>query len=388
MKVFLTLLVTIIVNSAKADYRYMKLSELVCNADYGAVGTIIKIDKNYFYLKVDEFVLNSLDFDTLAIAKFENWPCARRFDKYRIGQKEMVFFRKSNYVIDDFELLGYGAGDEFELPIFKDTIKYQSAYGRFESFMLNDFLIAVKDYNKLVMTVKGTSKPLNESEQMDFANKSALHKLLIECKIYYNQKDFEIPKNGMLVNLERNYLYEDYENKIFVSGQNIDSIYLSVEDAEVWQQDSYFIVKPKSGWTRRWLNVYSTNAKDKQDVLVNQLFEVMELPEPSIYFGTSTKDTVLYSYYQDAIPTAGYYLDEQHKDENLKYELLSYDYQIVSGKIKEKFGIKSEYGTKEFQDRLKKLKTGDKIIISNIFVLYPNRKVKQLKSKSATIKTD
>jgi hypothetical protein len=388
MKILLTFIATVIFSSARADYRYMKLSELVCNADYGAIGTIVKVDKNYFYLKVEKYVLNELDYDTLPIAKFEDWACAKRFDSYRVGQKEVVFFRKSNYVIDDYELLGYGAGDEFELPIFKDTIKFQSSYGKLESYGLNEFLIAITDYAKLVATVKGTSKPINKTEQIDFANKSALHKRLIECKTYSNQKDFEIPKNGMLVNLERNYIYEDYENKIFVSTQNQDSIYLSVEDADVWKENDYFIVKPKSGWTRRWLNVYSVNAKDEQDVLLNQLFEVIELPEPNIYFGNSITDTIFYSYYRDAIPTAGYYLDELHKDENLSYELLSYDYQISSGKHKEKFSIKSEYGTKEFQDRLKKLKTGDKITMSNIFVLYPNNKVKQLKSKTATIKTE
>ncbi|MGG9963119.1 hypothetical protein [Ferruginibacter sp. SUN106] len=388
MKTFFTLLATIIFSSARADYGYMKLPELVCNADYGAVGTIVKIDKNYFYLKVDEYVLNRLDSDTLPISKFEDWPCGKRFDKYKVGQKEMVFFRKSNYVIDDYELLGYGGGDEFELPIFRDTIKYQSNYGKLESYRLSEFLIAIKDYATLAAGVKGTSKPLNKSEQIEFAKKSALHKLLIEWKTYSKQKDFEIPGSGMLVNLERNYIYEDYENKILISTQNKDSVYLSVEDADVWKQDNYFIVKPKSGWTSRWLNVYAINARDEQDVLLNQLFEVIELPEPSIYFGSSIKDTIFYSYYDDAIPTVGYYLDELHKDENLSYELLSYDYQIISGKSKEKFSIKSAYGTKEFQDRLQKLKTGDKIIMSNIFVLYPNNKVKQLKPKTVIIKME
>jgi hypothetical protein len=390
MKLLLTLLTTLIFYSAKADYGYMKLSELVCNADFGAIGTIVKVDENYFYLKVDEYILNSLDYDTLPIAKFQDWACAKRFDNYRVGQKEVVFFRKSNYVIDDYELLGYGAGDEFELPVFKDTIKYQCSYGKLETYGLNEFLVAIKDYAKLVETVKGTSKPINKTEQIEFSNKSALHKRLIECKTYSNQKDFEIPKNGMLVNLERNYIYEDYENKIFVSTQNQDSIYLSVEDADVWKQHDYFIVKPKSGWTRRWLNVYSVNAKNEEDVLLNQIFEVIELPEPSIFFGNSNSitDTISYSYYRDAMPSVGYYLDELHKDENLNYKLLSYDYQISSGKSKEKFSLKSEYGTKEFQDRLQKLKTGDKIVISNIFVLYPNNKVKQLKPKTATIKTE
>lgn len=389
MKLLATLFFTIMCfTSVRADYGYMRLSELVCNADYGAIGTIIKIDKNYFYLKVKEYVLNNLDKDTLAILKFEDWSCAKRYDSYKVGQNELVFFRKSNYVIDDYELLGYGGGDEFELPIFNDTIKYQSGYNRFESFKLSDFIYAVKDYSKLIANVKETSRLVNKEEQIQFSKKSYLHKRFIECKARREVKDFEIPRNGMLVNLERNYLYEDYENKIFISTLKSDSIYLWAEDADVWKVSNYYIVKPKNGWTRRYINVYSSNPKSEDKLLFQQLFEVIELPEPDIFFDESIKDTILYHSYRDAIPTVGYYLDDMHEDENLIYKFLNYDYEIISGKKKEIFKVKSEYGNKEFQDRLKIIKAGDIITISNAFVLYPNNKVKQIKNKTVIIKTE
>ena len=386
IKRFITLIVfSFCITTARADYG-LSLCQMIQKADYGALGTIIKVDKNYFYLKVDKYVLSNLETDTLPIVKFENWPCAKRYAEYKVGQKEIVFFRKSNYVIDDYELVGYGGGDEYELPILNDTIKYQSEYGKLESYNLNNFLIAIKDYDKLTENIRGTSKEIKQKDFDALSKKSELHRLLINCRVDKQVKEFEIPDKGIIMNLERNYLYEDYENKIFVGTKTNDSIYMTVDDADVWKEGAYFVVKPRSGWTRRWLNVYSINAKDEHDVLLNQIFEVIELPIPTIYFGHSIKDTINYSYYRDAIPTVGYYLDDLHKDEYLEYKLLNYDYQIISNNNTETFKNKSEFGTKEFQDRIKNLKEGDKITLNNIYVLYPNKCVKKINSKTVTVK--
>lgn len=62
----------------KADYDYLSLCEMVQKADYGVLGTILKVDKNYFYIKVDNYILNTLELDTLAIIKFEDWACAQK----------------------------------------------------------------------------------------------------------------------------------------------------------------------------------------------------------------------------------------------------------------------------------------------------------------------
>lgn len=172
MKHYITLLaLSFCITTVRADYGYMNLCEMVQKADYGALGTIVKIDKNYFYLKVDKYVLNNLEIDTLPIIKFESWACAKRFSEYKVGQKEIVFFRKSNYVIDDFELIGYGGGDEYELPIFNDTIKYQSSYGKLDSYSLNNFLIAINDYDKLTENIRGTSKEISTKDIDAFTKK-------------------------------------------------------------------------------------------------------------------------------------------------------------------------------------------------------------------------
>jgi len=361
----------------------MSLSTLVCEADYAVIGTIVKLDKSYFYLKVDKYLVNNLESDTLKIQKFEDWDCGKRYNKYEIGQKELVFFRKSNYVIDDYDLLGYGGGGEFELPIRSDSIFYNYAYGKQRSFLLNDFLNALKDFDTLKQNLKGTSKTISKEEQSIFSKKSELHKLFIECKTRNYDKEIVIPSKGYITNLEKNHLYQDYENKIYVFNFDLDSIFLSVDDAEVWKMENYIIVKPKDAWTKRWLNVYSIDDKEKSKVLYNQIFEVIELPEPRIYFGGNYNDKIYGSY--EAIPSVAHYLDDMHKDENLKYELLSYTFTIKSDNSIEEFYIKSSRGTPELHNRLRQIKPSDEISISNVYVLYPNQTVKQIKGRSVTV---
>src|SRR5690606_3887231 len=120
--------------------------------------------------------------------------------------------------------------------------------------------------------------------------------------------------------------------------------------------------------------------------LYSQIFEIIELPEPRIYFGSYYNDKI-YSY-NEAIPSVGHYLDDMHKDEYLKYELLSYTYTIQSDNSIEKFEVKSSRGNAELYERLRKLKDGDKISISDIYVLYPNKMVKQINGRTVTFKKD
>lgn len=366
----------------KADYGYMSLATLVCMADYGAIGTIVKIDKSYFYLEVEKYVMSELEFDTLKIQKFENWNCGKRFGPYEVGQKELVFFKKSNYVIEDYDLLGYGAGGEFELPIKGDSIYYNYSFMRQKAYLLNDFLSALNDFDSLKQITKGASKAISKEKQVLFSSKSALHKQFIECRTSEYKKDIEFSKHSYISNLEKNHLYQDYENKIYIYGFNFDSIYLMVEDAEVRKTANYFVVNPKDAWTRRFINIYSITDPNRKKVLYNQLFEVLELPEPRIYFGNSYRDNIYF--YPDAIPKVAHYLDDMHTDDFLKYELLSYSYTIKSGNSVECFKVKSSRGNPELQERVKTLKKGDQITISDINVLYPNQTVKQIKGRTIT----
>lgn len=367
---------------AKADYGYMSLSTLVCDADYGATGTIVKLDKSYFYLKVEKYVLGVLNFDTLQIKQFTDWSCGKRYEPYRVGQRELVFFRKSNYLIDDYDFIGYGGAAEFELPIRGDSIFYNISFGLLKSYFLNDFLVALKDLDNIKQS-KISAQPITKEVQNKFSSRSELHKLFIECKKNTYSLTYDIPEKGYIGNLEINHLYKDYENKISIFGFDIDSIFLSVDDAEVWRKENYFIVKPKDAWTRRYVEVYALSDKEKKNALFTQIFEILELPEPRLYFGDHVKDTIFR--YNESIPRIGHYLDHMHQDKFLKYELLSYTYTIRSGNSVEVFKVKSKNGTIELYDKIKKTKYGDQLTISDIYVLYPDNTVRQIKERTVIV---
>lgn len=314
MKELMTIIIfTFFISSAKADYGYLRLCEMIKKADFGVVGTIIKIDRNYFYLKVDRFLLNELNKDTLPIVKYESWNCGRRFVEYKVGQKEVVFFRKSNYLIDDHELLGYGGGNEYEMLIEGDSIQYQNSYGHVISYNLKSFLDAVSDYYKLFKNKNDNRSTISKSDKISFLNKSPLHKQLIECEINSQEKGNRTPQK------KKNY------------------------------------------------KVNST---------------------PTIHFPYQKRDTIHYRHLRDAVPKVAYYLDDQKVDENSEFKLLSYEYQIISNNKTETFQVKSEYGTREFQDRLRHLKPGDRITVSNIYALTPEKKLIRVQTKSVIVSTD
>lgn len=314
MKALLAILLfTFNVFMAKADYGYLRLCEMIQKADYGVVGTIIKIDINYFYLKVDSFILNEFIKDTLPIVKYENWNCGRRFAEYKVGQKEVVFFRKSNYIIDDYELLGYGGGNEYEMLIEDDSIQYQSNYGHVISYNLNVFLNAVSDYNKLFKNKNEHRSTISQRDKISFIKKSTLHKKLIECEVHFQNQDYKT-----LVN-----------NKGIRKGS-----------------------------------------------------------EPILHFPNQKGDTMHYRFTKDAVPRVSYYLKGKIVDQSSEFKLLSYEYQIISNNKIETFKVKSEYGTREFRDRLKYLKTGDRITVSNIYALSPEKKLIRVHTKSVIVSTD
>ncbi len=369
---------------AKADYSNISLSRLVCRADYGAIGTIVKLDKNYFYLEVDTYVLGELELDTLPIQRFENWNCGKRYAEYTIGQKELVFFRKSNYVIEDYELIGYGAGAEFELPISNDSLFYNYRYNRLQPYNLKEFLVALSDFDKIKQKTKENSIGISKDEQETFARKSEFHKLLITCRESQIEDNFKIPTKGCIVNLETNYLYQDYENKVYIPNINMDSVFLYVENADVWKREHYFIVKPKEGWVRRFLTVYSVNDTSRNKVLFSQIFNILELPKPKIFFGSSYRDTI-YTI-GDALPTMAHYLDDMHEDDHLNYELLSYTYDIISNGKTTSFKVKSPRGTKVLHDGIRQLKSGDTISVRDLLILYPDGTVIENEGRSIYFK--
>ncbi len=101
--------------SALADYRPLKLYEMIIKADKIVYGTITNLDSTHFTLQIE----GSLTYDTgsIKIARFEDWACAQRWTKYEVGQRLLLFLTTWNG-----ELVSMSGGNEGELPIIEDSV--------------------------------------------------------------------------------------------------------------------------------------------------------------------------------------------------------------------------------------------------------------------------
>jgi hypothetical protein len=216
-----------------------------------------------------------------------------------------------------------------------------------------------------------------------FAKKSKLNDELLGCLQAEKKEELATPIHENIANVEMNFLYKDYDNKLYVN--NFDSLEIAVDgdEASVKKEKNYFSVKPKIGISKRSLFVRTYKANQLH---FSQYFEVIDLPKPSIYFNSSLKDTVLYRYEKDALPTVALYIDDLHKSQYLKYKLLSYEYEIVSNGKTENFICNNEFVNLELKKRVNDLKDGDVVTLKNIYVQFPNAEVKQMPNKKVYFK--
>ena len=238
--------------------------------------------------------------------------------------------------------------------------------------MLNTFRSVTKNLKKLLLSY------------IIFLDKKDYFSIFFNCKIEDNKyQNIDFSKNSIIVDLEKNFLYKNYENKIHVFGHNIDSISLVVEDADFWREKDFFIIKPYDSTYRCIIKVFSINDNTKYKPLVAKVFQTIELPEPKVHFGSFYDKKI--SIYENQ-PRVSHFLDDMHIDENLTYELLSYTYTIKSNGKTKVYEIKSANVIPELHQRNLNLRYQDEITISNVIVRYPNNIVKKIKDATFILK--
>ncbi|GAB3334643.1 hypothetical protein GCM10027429_16040 [Marivirga atlantica] len=88
---------------------------MIIKAEKIVYGTIVELDSNYFTLNVEGSL--TADSGTLKIARFQDWPCAARWTKYKVGQQLFLFLTTWNG-----ELVSMSGGNEGENPIIDNTV--------------------------------------------------------------------------------------------------------------------------------------------------------------------------------------------------------------------------------------------------------------------------
>jgi hypothetical protein len=379
--------------AAKADYTYMPLSLLVAKAENCVIGTIVDLDINYFYLSKEKVIFGEADTGVIKILRFESWNCGRRYDEYKVGQREIVFFHKSNNEIAEFDYIGYGMGGEFELAIESDTsVKYQYRYNAFEHFNLNDFIQAIKDFKQVCESVNNVPKNISNPDSVIgiYGNKSAAHKYIFSPFCFTHQKtvldEFEDNLNtrrGVISNKEADYMYEGYDNKLEIQIENekFEDLILEVEDAKVRKEKDYFVVNPVGGWSRRWLYVKKIEQNDTI-TLFRKVFNVYPIPSPTVYINDRKKDTISWRYMRRAVPRMKYDLGGWNYNDYLSYKVLKFDVDIITADSTYTVNCKSESGSPELRQSSSVLKGGERVRFYNIVVLYPDGSIHNADAKT------
>lgn len=375
---------------AKADYGYMSLSRTILKAENCVVGEIVDLDLDFFYFRVDSLVFGEIESDTLKVIRFNDWNCGRRYAEYKIGQKEVLYYNKTNHLIEDYELYGYGGGCEYEQAIVSDSIvSFQFRFNRFKEYKLNDYVQAVKEYKAL--SLRGY--PLTDEEVERFRIKSAVHEQLIRrnnlkrVDSVYSKEDKEEKETGMIKNSAANFLYDGYDNvlDVYVEGVSFSDLILKVDEAEVTKTDKQFIVKPIEGWSRRWINLYKLVEGDTIRV-ASQIFNVYPIPQPTFYINESKKDSISRRYIASCGLDVRHDLGGWYTNDNLEYKILKYTAEISQGPIKETFQMNFSRKTQSFKKALQQLHPRDKIRFYNITVLFPNGLIHTIPEKTIYIK--
>lgn len=391
--------------SARADYGYMPLSMVVEECDYSVVGTVVKIDANYFWVKVDKVIYGDVIQDTLPIILFKDWNCGKRYAKYEIGQKEVVFFSKSNDLISEYDYLCTGGGGESELKIRDGKyVQYKYAFSsdRYLEFSLDTFIRAVSEYKNIQKSLVGMKVDglAFTADFNEFSKRSLVHKYLTKNQRIVKEKDNDDlldseflgrqTSKGGVANMETDYLYEGYNNKVevLIPNEKFEDLIMVVKDAEVRKYDDYYTINPIGGWSRRWVYIYKRSADGDSITLFAKTFDVYPIPEPSLFLGEELfQDSIsLWQIRRGGYLSVKQYLGKRNSNKYLTYTVLKFDVDILSsaGDVRT-FRCKNSNGSHELHDAIRKVKVGDVLKYYNIVVAYPDGTVKELPSKKGVV---
>ncbi len=73
-----------------AKYSPLPLFDMVGSSDLVLVGTIAEVADETFVMRIDTVVAGKHPGKTIEIARFRDWPCARRWTPYATSQRVLV----------------------------------------------------------------------------------------------------------------------------------------------------------------------------------------------------------------------------------------------------------------------------------------------------------
>jgi len=170
------------------DYKASTFFSMLSNSDLVILSEIVNQTDSTIILQIEEYLKGEIAATTLELRKFKDWPCASRYRKYHIGQKQINIIRK----LDDRTYVGMSPGNENELPIDSGYIfikswlnresSYSSGYGKISGFKfkLSDGLKGLREIIRLTESISSKEK---DCRLLKIKSKSNMTMMIIEEQI-------------------------------------------------------------------------------------------------------------------------------------------------------------------------------------------------------------
>lgn len=133
--------------SSFGSYRYWSLGELIAKSEAVVFGEIIDLNDDFVFIKPKTIVAGNVVDSVIKLHRFHTWHCGKRKYDYKIGLEELIFVRRSNYILDKHDYLGYGAGGENELVLKGNEFSFLTGFEneiRIDKNELINFIQSVK----------------------------------------------------------------------------------------------------------------------------------------------------------------------------------------------------------------------------------------------------
>lgn len=372
-------------NISRADYSRLKLYQVIEMTDLAAVGVIVKVDIECYTILIEKLLYGNYSEKTISIVKFANWQDHYRFKKYEVGQREIIFTKKSNYFGDPFEYVSIGAGNEGEIEIIGDSVLVLDRISRVTKYKFNDFCNAIVDYHNNLDKINGFYtkelekyyEPFDDKilDSAKFSNdyiselekKSVVHTLLISDK--RNRFISSVKYDGKYGCKELKYesdifreLFKNYENriKINVLGYNIDSVDILSSECITIKKSNDFFVKPIKGKKTNLYFVYKYNSKIDTIWSFDFYIEKYRPATVNIDIFKTLKESKEYPWGHLSVSYGKY------GDWSQFFDIVSFSLDIISKNNTTTLNSVSSRITYEMMQKIRESKKNDNFIIYNI----------------------
>lgn len=386
-RILLLIFLLIQFSFANADGNLKKIYEIIKISDFCFYGEIIEISDYNFRIRIESSYFEDTQEKEIVITDYKYREFQYQWN-YSIGQKLIVFLKKSNHFGYPFEFENRSfLGRENEFVLEGDSL-YNIINFRKGKFYFQDFINAITDYKHNYLAYKDLfdAKFLEYRLQNQynlpfifsskdtvlnfFSSKSNVHKFIMNQIFEHYEYLLNINKNRhvmfekILIPFVKSYLFYNEENPFLINnieGWIFDSISFVGKNIEIHQVKDKLVIKPLKVKNCSLFVIH--NYKGMKDTLSIINFDVFKSSDPTISVKYIVCSIMKYNFGSHV------FLINRNILFYNDVEIISYKMNIYSKDGTYSFVSKRSLIPREAIDKIKTLKKNDIVEIEDIIAV-------------------